>query len=226
MENAQETEQRYQDAVTEYRDSLKDERVDAVRKIFEELGDYKDSAKYAEKCRNYLKWQKGNHIEFGSYNGEPVRWTVLEALGRERLLFADHVIDYIPYNKERDHTNWSDSDLRHWLNKDFLEKTFSLKERMQILLVEHQNNTDPRWSVENGPATRDKAFVFNLAELDEYVPDTSMRAVGDWWWLRGYGSNILSPMAVYNDGTIYTYGVNKNADDVGVRPAIWVRLTL
>ena len=34
---------------------------------------------------------------------------------------------------------------------------------------------------------------------------------------------LLSPMAIYTDGTLYEYGVNKNSDEVGVRPAMWVR---
>ena len=61
------------------------------------------------------------------------------------------------------------------------------------------------------------------AELEGYFPTKEGRACGQWYWLRGHGWSMLSPMAIYTDGTLYEYGVNKNSDEVGVRPAMWVR---
>lgn len=130
---------------------------------------------------------------------------------------------FIALGDHRDSANWSECSLRRWLNKDFMEKCFTLPERMDILLTPVRNDTEERWRVENGPNTRDKAFVFNWPELEGYFPTKEGRACGQWYWLRGFGWSMLSPMAIYTDGTLYEYGVNKNSEEVGVRPAMWVR---
>jgi len=65
--------------------------------------------------------------------------------------------------------------------------------------------------------------VFNQPEMEHYFPTQESRAIGEWYWLRGHGWSMLSPMAVYVDGSFYEYGVNKNNAEIGVRPAIWVR---
>ena len=168
--------------------------------------------------------QPGNKVSFGTYNEKELIWKVLRKDGNRRLLLAEKPVEFMSFYPERISINWSTCTLRRWLNKQFLEESFTLQERMTILLSSHRNNTDPRWDDENGPDTRDKAFVFNLRELDEYLPDQEDRAVGEWWWLRGHGCSNLNQQAVYYDGTVYPEGVSCNSKEVGVRPAIWIRL--
>ena len=213
----------YEKATELCRGSFIKEKVAAARDMFRSLGDYRDSAALAEKCADFLAWEKGNTVTYGHADGEPIRWRVLEEDGRGRLLFAEKPVAFLPYHRERDHTNWSECSLRRWLNKDFMEQCFTLSERMDILLTPVRNDAEERWKVENGPSTRDKAFVFNWPELEGYFPTKEGRACGQWYWLRGHGWSMLSPMAIYTDGTLYEYGVNKNSDEVGVRPAMWVR---
>ena len=166
----------------------------------------------------------GNYIEFGNYHGNKLNWKVLAKDGNRRLLFLDKPVDYMCFYPERVNSEWAMCTLRRWLNKDFLEQSFTLQERMSILLSMHRNNVDPRWYLENGPDTKDKAFVFNIFELDEFVPDIKDRAVGEWWWLRGHGCSNLNQHAVYYDGTVYMEGVSCDAHEVGVRPAMWIKI--
>ena len=216
----------YKEAVDIMQHQLRDDKIAKARDIFLSLGDYEESKVYIEKANRYLSYQPGQSVELGEYKGKPLYWKIMKKQGRNILLFANEVVDRIPWNTERDHTNWSTCSLRRWLNKDFINEAFTLKDRMTILLVQCDNNTDSRWSVENGPATRDKLFVFTKAELDEYVPHQEDRAINEWWWLRGHGSCLLAPLAVYKDGSIYDIGVNKNSTTVGVRPAMWIRLPM
>ena len=220
---AEEREAKYAESAELCRGSFVKEKVAAARDMFTALGDYRDSAALAEKCADFLAWEKGNIVEYGHLDGKPIRWKVLDEDGRARLLFAEEPVAFLPYNRERDHTNWSECSLRRWLNKEFIEQSFTLAERMDILLTPVRNDTEERWKVENGPSTRDKAFVFNRPELEGYFPTKEGRACGQWYWLRGHGWSMLSPMAIYTDGSLYEYGVNKNSDEVGVRPAMWVR---
>ena len=214
---------RYAEAEEICHHSANVDKIAEARDIFLALGDHRESKAYLEKCEAYLAWGEGAVVEYGHANGEPIRWRVLEVDGRNRLLMAEKPVAYLPYNEERDHANWSQCSLRRWLNKEFMEQCFTLPERMDILLTPVRNDTEERWKVENGPATRDKAFVFNQPEMEHYFPTQESRAIGEWYWLRGHGWSMLSPMAVYVDGSFYEYGVNKNNGEIGVRPAIWVR---
>ena len=220
---AEEREARYAAAEEVCRSSFVKEKIAEARDTFLALGDYRDSAEHARRCEDFLAWQTGKTVRFGQVDGEPIVWRVLDEDGRSRLLMAEKPVAFLPYHTERDHTNWSQCSLRRWLNKDFMEHSFTLPERMDILLTPVRNDTDVRWKVENGPNTRDKAFVFNQQEMERYYPTPADRKCGQWYWLRGHGWSMLSPMAVYVDGTFYEYGVNKNSDEIGVRPAMWVR---
>lgn len=216
----------YNDALNIYRHQFDNDKMAAAREMFLSLDDYKDSRSYVEKIDHYLFYQPGVVVELGQQNGKSLRWKILKKQGREALLFCETSVGKVAWNTERDHCNWSTSSLRRWLNKDFIGEAFSLKDRMMILLVNLNNSSDPRWSVENGPDTRDKLFVFTNAELDEYVPEEADRAIGCWWWLRGHGNCLLAPQAVYSDGSVYKLGINKNSTEVDVRPAMWIRLPL
>ena len=215
--------EKYEQAV-ELQKAASTPKIRAAKALFEELGDYEESAKKLTECDRYLEFAEGSHVTLGSLDGKPISWLVLDEKGRNRLLFADECVVHMPFNKERDYTPWSHSTLRQWLNRDFLEQAFSLKERMSLLLTECDNHSDPRWSIENGADTRDKCFIFNAQELDRYLPEPADRANGDWWWLRGHGFGKLCMQAIYNDGTLYHIGVNKNAPEMGVRPVVWYRL--
>lgn len=219
----QERERRYAEAEEICRGSFVKEKIAAARDTFLALGDYRDSRAHAEKCAAFLAWETGSEVAYGHLDGAPILWRVLEEDGRNRLIMAEKPVAYLPYNRERDHANWSECSLRRWLNKEFMEQCFTLPERMDILLTPVRNDTEERWKVENGPNTRDKAFVFNWQELEHYFPTQEARACGQWYWLRGHGWSMLSPMAIYTDGTLYEYGVNKNSEEIGVRPAMWVR---
>lgn len=163
-------------------------------------------------------------ITFGNYHGKPLEWKVILTHGNRCLILAEKPVDYMYFHPERDEIAWNNCFLRKWLNRQFLEEAFTLQERMMILISKHACNTDPRWDHENGPDTKDKAFVFSLKELEEYLPKKEDRAIGEWWWLRGHGCSNLNQQAVYEDGTVYVNGVSSNSAEVGVRPAMWIRL--
>ena len=58
----------------------------------------------------------------------------------------------------------------------------------------------------------------------EAIADQKDRALGDWWWLRTPGSNLFSAVAVYDDGSLYEFGIHVHYENGGVRPVVWVLL--
>ena len=217
-------EEMYREAEEICKKTLSESKIARAQELLTALGDYKDSRKYLAQCEKFMAFRVGNHVNFGSWNGKDISWTVLDLDGYNRLLLADRVIEYLPFNKERENTDWSKCSLRRWLNSEFLNKAFALKERMNIMLTPVKSYSDLRWADGNGPDTRDKIFVFGTNELEQYLPTPESRAIGEWWWLRGHGDSLLSEKAVYDDGTIYDMGVGVNFDTVGVRPAMWLRV--
>ena len=62
-----------------------------------------------------VKYPPGDVLHFGTYNDKPIRWRVLDQQGDQRLLLAEEILDYQPYNKDYDNTYWQISSLRRWL---------------------------------------------------------------------------------------------------------------
>ena len=171
-----------------------------------------------------VKYPPGDTMCFGTYNGQPIRWRVLDQQGDQRLLLAEDALEDLPYSKEYDNTYWQTSSLRKRLNQVFIQKAFSFQERVRIINTRLKNLPNPRYQTSAGNTTVDKVFLLSMDELEQYLPHDADRALGKWWWVRTPGMNILSAVSVYEDGTIYDTGINVHFAECGVRPAMWIRL--
>ena len=165
---------------------------------------------------------QGTSISYGTYQGEPLLWRVLDQQGNKLLLLSETIVAQQPYNREYDNTYWQTSSLRRWLNQRFFQDAFSYQERSRILNTRLQNPPNPRYLTSGGADTVDKVFLLGMAELERYLPEDADRALGNWWWVRSPGLNILSAASVYADGSIYDTGINIHFADGGVRPAMWI----
>ena len=221
---AEEMETLYEEAKTIYYHVNDIEKIKKANAIFHQLDGYKESAAYAKKTDTMIEFRLGNVVTFGNFEGKPIRWKVLEENGKIRLLFAEDIITNRAFNKERDNVNWEKCTLRRWLNQDFLNQAFTLKERMSIFATRRDNPKNREWSTDCGPKTMDKAFVFNHDEIEHYLPNPEDRGLDEWWWTRTMGHNVLSAECVYMDGSIYDIGLNIAQTEIGVRPCIWVML--
>jgi hypothetical protein len=172
----------------------------------------------------FTKHPRGDILSYGTYNGQPILWRVLDQEGNKRLLLTQDIIVHQPYNKEYDNTYWQTCSLRRWLNQTFFQNAFSFKERTRILNSRLENPANPRYSTPGGSETVDKLFPLSFYELIKYLPHDEDRALGDWWWTRTPGMNILSAVSVYENGSIYDTGINIHFADGGVRPAMWILL--
>ena len=119
----------------------------------------------------------GATVTFGQYeqdndtiNGtEPIEWTVLDVRDNKSLLISVYVLDAGPhYSNERgpDNYSWEDSELRDWLNNEFLGKAFSTKEQSSIVLAELI--TKGQFSFSEDLITKDKVFLLSKEEAEQY----------------------------------------------------------
>ncbi len=199
-----------------------DDLREAVR-LFRESGE-EAAEKYIRKCETLIAYMVGNTVTFGSFEGKPIRWRVLDARGRMRMLFAEEPVARRPYHATPTDTSWRECSLRQWLNGPFLEEAFTPAERAKITAVRVENPRNPMYYTNAGLNTMDRAYVLSVPEAEKYFPDQQDRALGDWWWLRTPGSNLFSAVAVYDDGSLYEFGIHVHYENGGVRPVVWVLL--
>ena len=215
----------YQQAKDKFLHYAGTEDLREAEALFRQISDYKQSASYAEKCETLLAYMPGCTVTFGSFEGKPIRWRIVDQRGKMRLLLAEAIVTRRCYHRTTlEDATWSDCSLRKWLNKDFLEAAFTPAERMKIVPNKLQNLRNRKFYTQGGPDTMDRVHVPGVEEIERYLPDRQDRAGDGWWWLRSPGSNLFSAVAVYDDGSIYENGIHIDYELGGVRPALWVLL--
>lgn len=172
-----------------------------------------------------------------------------KALLLSRYGLAEKAYHERAYNTEFKKVTWETCSLRTWLNNDFLNKAFYANEQNAILITEvnyhpseDYENEKNKYSREAYSAqvemfTQDRIFLLSYKQANQYsfatqdslVPTTYAVSQGFkvnkvvWWWLRssGYRGSIYADSLDYR-GAHRT--INANAQDIFIRPALWVNL--
>lgn len=119
-----------------------------------------------------------NTVFFGKYpqnssdpqDKQPIEWIVLEEKGDKEFLLSKYIIDYKAYNNDpgmdpqKSLPIWEFSDIRQWLNTEFINETFSEEERAKIISDEHGYNS-ARGLKLSGP-TKDKVFLLSYKDIE------------------------------------------------------------
>ena len=191
--------------------------------------------------------EAGGYIRFGSYYQDnaaektPVEWLVLEKKTKELLLISRYALECKQYHHDRVNVTWEKSDLRKWLNNDFLKEAFSAEERERIKECKLKNDDNPEENTKGGNDTKDRVFLLSIQEAGQYFTDDDTRkckstkfAEGKHqmideagfsdWWLRSPGTKKHAAI-VFADGVIDMYGTPVNKDGIcSVRPVLWLIL--
>ena len=122
------------------------------------------------------------------------------------MYLCDSIIRHMAFS-EYGNNNWEESDIRRWLNNEFLQSCFNDEERAKII-----NHSD----------TGDSIFLLSKEEYSLCREFIQLLKSPDDWWLRSKGVNNNYSCLVNFSGEIYHYG-SPFHDNVGVRPAILVK---
>ena len=243
-----------------YREALRLEEAgehEGAYDAYSHLGGYADSAERlramieADPALPYRSAKKGELIEFGAFeqdgdaaNGpEPIRWIVLDRIDERLLLLSRDSLDAAPYHRVPfEPVTWERSDLRRWMNSDFLATAFNEKEVCLVPTVEIPNTPQSATGTAAGPTTRDRVFALSETEASIYISDAVERAslgsaalsaaVDDDdlptdeegrtdWWLRSPGTYDFTAQYVDREGVRHGSGAAADAT-YGVRPALWL----
>ena len=194
-----------------------------------------------------LQIKVGEEIVFGIYPQDDLRiptgieWNVVFENGNHALLLSKKCLDAYPYNKVKVETIWHNSDLRKWLNNEFLNSAFNSKDQLAILNNTVPTTQNPRSKANSGTEITDKVFILSHDEIFKYnltkaiICQATKYAISKgvfcgsdgtnaFWWLRTPGYTNESAMYVTSAGRIDELGYAVNASNKGIRPAIWVDL--
>ncbi len=123
------------------------------------------------------KYEIGDVVTFGAFeqdnnedNGkESIEWYVIAKENGQYLLLSKYILDACSYNGIDESTSWELCSIRKWLNVDFLNSSFSDKEKEYITAVTNTNPNNGKYGTEGGNATYDKVFFLSTSEANEYL---------------------------------------------------------
>ena len=124
------------------------------------------------------KITSGSVLTFGSFeqdnnlkNGnEKIRWIVLERDDNRVLLLSQQILDVRQFHAAESGAFWANSDLRTWLNGEFLRTSFSFEEQNAIILTSNltSNGNNGEWTESY---SSEKIFILSGREAREFFDD-------------------------------------------------------
>ncbi len=192
----------------------------AIKKAFIE--------KYSQEIYDrYGVVEEGRTITFGKYEYDdhdinsfddlgpkPIEWIVLEVEEDRAMLFSKHVLDKRRYDSRS--KIWSESELREWLNGEFLETAFTTEELEYILTV-----TVPA-SETKGESTEDKIYLITDEKLEKHFTAEERESESLSYFIFGDARFSNSGHVKCVEGGGYE-SINPFSTS-GIRPVIWISL--
>jgi hypothetical protein len=128
----------------------------------------------------------GDSLSFGTWRGEPIAWRVLAVEDGRALLISEDILAIRQYDDldvtstdlldwDAAATTWAESDIRAWLNDEFLNSAFTEEEQQAIHLSQLSTPDNPESGTSGGADTEDRVFFLSLDEVDRYFSDDEDR---------------------------------------------------
>ncbi len=176
---------------------------------------------------------------------------VLDVQGGKALLLSRYRLEIREYHTERTTAiTWEKCTLRSWLNNDFLNTAFNMKEKSAILTTTVDNSYSQGysgWNTSGGNNTQDRIFLLSYAEANRYLGEISHPEVngnittrsafglcykyrgtelspyrGWLMWLRSPGQYQDNAAFVFGNGSLGSGSVDELGG--GICPALWLDL--
>lgn len=203
---------------------------------------------------DYASAHKGDVVTLGTWeqdgdaaNGpEPLTWIVLDRIDDRLLLLTADVVAARPYHHVPfEPITWADSDLRAWLNTEFLTQALTPAEQELVQPTLLDNPAQSVAGTDGGAPTTDRVMALSetdaviylstdwdrelsgQASASDAVADDALYTDGNGhvdWWLRSPGGDDYAAQYVSAAGVPATAGIACDAR-LGVRPALWLSLT-
>lgn len=182
-------------------------------------------------------------VEFGEFDGQPIRWQVIKVTDDQLVLLADKCITNRRFNEDNVVTTWKTSTLRSWLNgysesynkckidytEDNFLSSFSEEELVAIQKVVSENRQNPVYKSGGSYKTQDLVTLMSIEDertlafgYDDFDVASLSRGTDTAFWLRDSGAGNFHAAIVDSDGLGSYEGYPVNYEGIGVRPMITV----
>lgn len=146
---------------------------DAAAKLDEIKPNYYQAFVDTAKVGSYVylgQYEQDNDLENGK---EIIQWRVLAVEGSKILVISEYVLDARPFELEpHAQTCWENSDMREWLNGEFLRETFTEMEQNAIAITTVTDEINEKYPDNYiGNATEDKIFFLSISEVKKYFSE-------------------------------------------------------
>ena len=226
------TQLKYENAVTLFENG----DITTAMVEFHDLADYSDSERYYSICEieSINQAQINDKVTFGKFEGEDLRWIVLEKTDDKALLITESYIANMQLDANRYHDDyndrwiyhfWSSSSLREWLNGEFLTSfTNTELERIceaDLSTDEYETENYDGWGEEEIVVnTTDRVYIPTIEDVFAYSLYTDS-VTGKRGWLRDRGHGIAFEYTLDEGGNIDSYWSDSEA---WVRPMMSISL--
>lgn len=169
----------------------------------------------------------GDTIFFGcsKQDNNKIEWQVLDVKDGKALIFSKYSLANHAYHAKWEQITWEKCTLRRWLNRDFLDNTFSYDEKALITTTEEPGYCNVLYGTKYD-ATQDHVFLLSIDEVEKYwdtlrTSDHARKTC--WWWLRSPGYDLGSAAYVRFNGEIAKAGSRVSDISGAVCPAMWIK---
>lgn len=171
-----------------------------------------------------------DYVYFGRYpqvgDNDPILWRVLTVQNGLALLLSEKVLDAHRYDTSS--KNWEGSELKTWLNNNFISTAFSHNERATIVDSTERGKVfplleddlkKPEYGFTSNETDPQRSAIPTEHALGRAVDSRNGKSI---YYTRtpGDGDNMV---AVTSKGMLSLAGIER--DDLGIRPAIWIRIS-
>ena len=199
-------------------------------------------------------YKPGDYVHFGVYeqdnnvnNGkEKIKWKVLDVKDGKIFMITDVCIERRIFHSIEGQGTWENSDIRKWLNKEFMDIAFTQDEKAAIVQTTVKNSKSSDFEYAPMNDTTDEIFLLDEREVYRYFDDNMdsngiypdrkagyteiiRKDLNKWdtyefdyisWWLRTLGKS---------EGEILDNSMFGGSDaDIwrkGIRPAMWLLIS-
>jgi len=122
---------------------------------------------------------ENERIEFGG-----ISWIVLYEEADQMLVISEEILELRQFNSTNVDVTWENSDLRQYLNDEFITNHFSAEEQSRLIETTVNNDHNPWLSSDTSASTIDRVFILSVDEVVRYFGDSGdleNRPLG-WEW--------------------------------------------
>ena len=144
-------------------------------------------------------------IEFGTWNGNPMKWAVLCENDFDMLVVSEISLGRKQYSAAGN-SNWASSAIRSYLNNNFYKNNFTDDEKKRIINI-----------YLNDSCTKDNVFLISKSESDSYLSSDEVHKRGYWCTRTPYNSTQIR----HYNGSFWIWNVS--SAEYETYPAMWIK---